>query len=145
MTSHNYGKFWVLVFVAGLLVFLVSQSSGESDAFGNRLNATAVLGGVDRRIQTQEFEGGEALAVLGGVKLDLREVATKRNEVVLDVTAFLGGIEITVPPDWEVNVAGTSFLGGFEEQGRSGSPSGEKRPRLIVTGHAILGGVKVKH
>jgi len=59
------------------------------------------------------------------------------------VTAILGGVDIRVPNDWEVVVDGSAFLGGVEDKHRP-TPSAEKRPTLHIKATAILGGIDIK-
>lgn len=106
------------------------------------VNATAILGGFERRITTQDFRGGEVTAILGGCDLDMRG-ASINGEAVLNVFALFGGISIKCPPDWTVVVHGTPILGGFEEKVAAPPPGVSKR--LVVTGYAIMGGVEVRN
>ena len=135
--------FWLVL--AGLFVAfgapgLLHRSGNSPD----RINDTAFFGGVEHRVQSSDFRGGEVTAIMGGVKLDLRDAETTRDEVTVEATALMGGVEIIAPRDWEVEVSGTSILGGFEDK-RSFRTSAEKgRPRLIVTGTAIMGGVSIR-
>ncbi len=115
----------------------------------NRLNEYAILGGVKRRIDSQEFEGGDCTAVMGGIELDLSRAATKLDEVVIEANALMGGVDLRVPPDWEVVVRGMGIMGGYDDATRPpvniNMGTGARRPRLIVTGQALWGGVKVKN
>lgn len=106
------------------------------------VNATAILGGFERRITTQDFRGGEVSAIVGGCELDMRG-ASINGEAVLNVFALFGGISIKCPPDWTVVVHGTPILGGFEEKVAAPPPGVNKR--LVVTGYAIMGGVEVRN
>ena len=132
-------------------------SSGHTRAGGfhattssvaSRLSEYAILGGVKRRIDSQEFEGGHVTAVMGGVELDLSRAGTKLPEVVIEANALLGGVELRVPADWDVVVRGMGILGGYEDATRppvNMGAAGAPRPRLIVTGQALLGGVTVQN
>lgn len=106
------------------------------------VNATAILGGFERRITTQDFRGGEVTAIAGGCELDMRG-ASINGEAVLNVFALFGGISIKCPPDWTVVMHGTPILGGFEEKVAAPPPGVSKR--LVVTGYAIMGGVEVRN
>jgi hypothetical protein len=51
-----------------------------------------------------------------------------------------------VPDTWDVIVRGSSILGGFEDKThRTPAPEGVKRPRLVIRGSAVFGGVVVKN
>lgn len=113
--------------------------AGESD--DSVVDITAILGGFERRIVTQDFRGGEITAVMGGCELDMRDSSIK-GEAVINVFAVFGGISIKVPRDWTVVLHGTPIMGGFDEK-TNAPPDASKR--LIVKGHAIMGGVEVRN
>lgn len=105
------------------------------------LDVTAILGGYQRRVTTDDFRGGEITAIMGGCELDLRE-SKIQSEAVINVFAVCGGITIKVPPDWSVVLLGTPILGGFDEKTIS-PPDTSKR--LFVRGYAIMGGLEVRN
>ena len=103
-----------------------------------------VFSGVKRRIDAQEFKGGEVVAIFGGVNLDLRHSAITAERAVIDVNALFGGIDIKVPENWKVVMKGMGVFGGFEDKTVAPRPDPNvKIPELIITGAAIFGGVKV--
>jgi predicted membrane protein len=112
----------------------------------NSLHEWAIFGGAKRRVESQDFEGGEALAIFGGVELDLHNAATKKEEIVIEANAMFGGIDMRVPDNWTVTVRGSGIFGGYEDKtdSRSGGETG-KQPHLIITGYAVFGGVSVKN
>jgi hypothetical protein len=126
------------------------MGTGPSSAPGsgaNSLDETTVFGGINRRIDSQDFEGGHLSSVFGGIEIDLRKANTKKDEIIITADAVFGGIELMVPEQWRVTVQGAGVFGGYEDQTHP-SPSGtadEKRPHLIVTGSAVFGGVSVKN
>jgi len=121
--------------------FMHDVSTSSEDT----LHALAIFGGINRRVQSQNFQGGEAIAVFGGIELDLRGAATTRDEVEIEANAVFGGIELIVPDTWDVTVRGAGVLGGYEDKThRVTVPDGVRRPRLVVRGGAVFGGVTVK-
>jgi predicted membrane protein len=105
--------------------------------------ATAILGGANRRLSAEDFRGGDAMAIMGGCDIDLRDCGSEGGPAEIDTFAFWGGIEIKVPQDWEVQVKGTAILGGYGDDTRTAA--GEGRKVLVITGTAIMGGVDVKN
>jgi len=83
-----------------------------------------------------------AVAVMGGVELDLREARYSEPEVTLHAYTLMGGIQITVPEDVEVDVSGFAFMGGFDHN--ASGPGVPGAPRLKVIGFAMMGGVEVR-
>jgi hypothetical protein len=120
-------------------------SKSPDNTSNNFLNAEVIFGGVNRRIQAQDFQGGKASAVFGGVEIDLRGSATTRDEIHIEANAVFGGVELTVPDAWDVIVRGTGVLGGYEDKTHPAfATTGAKRPRLIIEGAAVFGGVTVR-
>jgi predicted membrane protein len=140
-------KLWpVLLLVIGALVVwrtLRSSPPLEGVDSGATLQITAVLGGMSRSSNSTSFRGGEVTAVLGGCEIDLRQARIQDGEAVIDVSAFMGGIDIRVPEEWSVITNGTPILGGFEDATRP--PREDTGQRLVITGFAILGGVEVRN
>jgi hypothetical protein len=82
------------------------------------------------------------VAVLGGVQLDLREARFSQREVTIDVFTLMGGVDITVGEDVEVDVSGFGIMGGFDH--RATGPGLPGAPKIRVVGLALMGGVNVR-
>jgi hypothetical protein len=108
----------------------------------NTANMFVIMGGVTRRMSTQEFTGGTVVAVMGGATLDLRGASITQDRAVIDVVAFWGGVEILVPNDWTVDPEVFPLMGGYED--RTGPRAPGLRKRLVIRGVALMGGVEVK-
>src|SRR5215467_3525573 len=118
------------------------MSSGTSST--SVFSAKAILGGVERRIISQDFRGGDATAIMGGCNLDFRGALIKPpNPAVLEVFALCGGIEIRIPEDWTVVSELEVILGGVDE--RKASPPKDASKRFILRGTVLMGGVEVKN
>jgi predicted membrane protein len=110
----------------------------------SHFTATAIFGGFDRRINSQDFRGGDATTVFGGCKIDLRGASiTAGHEPVITVFALFGGIEIRVPDDWTVVSEVELILGGFDDK-KTEQPKVESK-RLIIRGTVIMGGIEVRN
>ena len=105
--------------------------------------ATAILGGAGRHLSADNFQGGDAIAIMGGCDIDLRDCGSEGGPAEIDTFAFWGGIEIKVPEDWEVQVQGIAILGGYDDETRS--IEGDSRKILVIKGLAIMGGVNIKN
>jgi len=119
---------------------LNSEPSGDSSDF---IDATAVLGGFNRKCSSQQFRGGDVTAVMGGGKLDLRDAKIQGDEAILDVFTMMGGMEILVPHDWVIEQRFTPVLGGYEDRTRQDGQASAKR--LTIKGLTIMGGVVVSN
>jgi hypothetical protein len=102
----------------------------------------AILGGASRNgawVVPPEYK---AVATLGGIDLDMSNSTFAEAETVIKVYAVLGGVEITVPEDAEVDVGVVGILGGVDNGGEGpGVPGG---PRIRIVGAAVMGGIEVK-
>jgi predicted membrane protein len=110
------------------------------------INAWTAFGGGQIRSDTQDFQGGEVLAIFGGYEIDLRKAAIKDPEAVLYANAIFGGIEIKVPESWVVLTQGAPILGGYSDSTHKlDLPPGAFAQRLVIRGIAIFGGVDIKN
>ena len=146
-TSFGLFELWplILVLIGASLLFGGSSRrwlpTAEAAGSRNSVNAFAVLGGVQQAYNTQDFQGGEASAIMGGVELDLRQAAMQGTEAVITTFAMWGGIKIRVPSAWSVLVQGVPFLGGFDD--KTAKPADTSSKRLVIRGTAVMGGVEL--
>jgi|SRR5579872_2976827 len=117
----------------------------EGTAVENTLREWATFSGIKRRVETQNFQGGEAVAVFGGLDIDLRKaiIAPGVKQVVIDANATFGGIEFRVPETWLVVTRGTGLFGGYED--KTSPPPAPDAPILVIKGYAIFGGIAVRN
>jgi predicted membrane protein len=121
----------------------IHDASTISDNF---FREDVVFGGINRKIQAQDFQGGSASAVFGGIEIDLRGSATTKDEIYIEASAIFGGVELKVPYTWDVIVRGSGLLGGYDDKTDPSPAIGDaKRPRLIIRGSAVFGGVSIRN
>lgn len=82
-----------------------------------------------------------AVAIMGGVDLDLTLARFAEREVTITAVAVMGGIDIVVPDDVTVVVNGIGFMGAFEDNAQMIGPPGGRVVK--VNGLALMGGVDV--
>jgi quercetin dioxygenase-like cupin family protein len=124
---------------------LIRRDAYPAERFGGtpkRRRSIAILSGARRGGPWVVPSAYTASAFLGGVDMDLREARFTDREVHIRAYAILGGINIVVPDDIEVDVEGIGFMGAFDHSGSGSGVSGA--PRLRVTGFAFMGGVNVE-
>jgi predicted membrane protein len=129
-TWRIFGYLWpIILILIGLRVIFgarifrsTATRAGSTDE--NTIVATAIFGGSETAITSQQFAGGQATALFGGIDLDLRQARLDPGGAVLNVTALFGGVEIIVPPGWHVVTRGTPILGSLENK----AAAGQRRP-----------------
>jgi class 3 adenylate cyclase len=84
-----------------------------------------------------------ALAIMGGCDLDLRQAEIEGPEVEITAVAFWGGIKVVVPEGFDVELRGFSFMGGRSLRVRD-VPIIPGSPRIVVRGFAVMGGIEVQ-
>ena len=122
-------------------------ATGSSEAQPT-MNATAVFGGVERRISARDFRRGTISAIFGGAEIDFHDADIEGDEATLEVNAIFGGAEIRVPETWTVEFHGQTIFGGYSDKTRTvaaADPNGPKRKTLFITGTTMFGGVEVKN
>lgn len=103
--------------------------------------AIAIMGGFSRKGAWVAPRAFTAVAFWGGGEIDLREARFAEPEVTIRAFAVMGGVNVIVPEDAEVDVRGIGIMGGFDD--RAGGPGAPGAPRIVVTGLAFWGGVGV--
>ena len=105
------------------------------------VSAVAVWAGVDRKTSSQAFRGGDLTAVMGACEVHLTGARAVPGGAVLDLFVVMGGIEITVPPDWHVVNDVWAFMGAVEDSRKSIPTTSESV--LYLKGICIMGGVEI--
>jgi predicted membrane protein len=157
IAHFGWAAFWPMMLIAfGLLVmwgsFQWSPKPGVSTpASGDprtTLNEAVVFGGLERRMTSQDFQGGDITAIFGGIELDLTEANMQADSATLAITAIFGGVEVRVPPSWQVAFRGAPIFGGVEDKTRTprfNDPANPNPKTLVITGAVIFGGLEIKN
>lgn len=158
ITHFGWATFWPMMLIAmGLYVMWGSSrwsakpTAASTSASGDprtTLNEAVVFGGLERRMTSQDFQGGDITAIFGGVELDLTEAQMQASEATLAITAIFGGVEVRVPPTWQVAFRGAPIFGGVEDKTRTARKDDPANPDLkvlVITGAVIFGGLEIKN
>ena len=123
-----------------------SAGNGTHDSIGGSTGAvwrgTSIFGGIEDKIIAQDFRDGEAVAILGGIDLDLRQAKLSNGQATLDVTSIFGGIRLRVPRGWRVNLRNVTLFGSVEHNREQPDPEAETGV-LTIVGTALFGGLEV--
>jgi predicted membrane protein len=143
-----FTDFWpiVLVVVGGSMVagaMRRARAPGGGADPSNRVSAFAFWSGVDRKVVTPDFQGGDLTAFMGGHDVDLRSAKMTEGSAVIDLLVMMGGVDLRIPEDWALSCEAVPIMGSVEDHTRP--PAGEVRGRLILRGLVMMGGVEVKN
>ncbi len=151
----EFSLFWpVLIIALGLCMLLrvlnrksyVEGAKGTSGSSDATLSPFCIFSGAKRKIDSQDFKGGDVVAIFGGVHLDLRHAAIAGEQAVIDVNSLFGGIEIRVPETWLVTMKGVGIFGAFDDKTLHPKPDPNvKSPQLVITGTAVFSGIKAEN
>ncbi|HET9994836.1 MAG TPA: DUF5668 domain-containing protein [Candidatus Acidoferrum sp.] len=157
IAQFGWADFWPVILISvGLMVIWNSvrtRSTPTAPPTGGgdprlTVNGVAIFSGLERRMTTQDFQGGHVTAIFGGIELDLTEANMQAEEATLEVNAIFGGAEIRVPDSWQVSYRGGPIFGGVEDKTRirrSEDIAGGKPKVLHITGLVAFGGLEIKN
>lgn len=80
-----------------------------------------------------------AFAIMGGVKIDLRDAAFAERAADIHAIAIMGGVTIIVPEGLPVEVSGLGIMGGVDHS--VNGPGVPGAPHVRVSGLALMGGI----
>jgi hypothetical protein len=106
--------------------------------------ALAVLGGASRKGEWSPPRRLNAVAVMGGIELDFRDAHLAAGETHVTIVALMGGVEVIVPPGLAVTVRGLGLLGAVDQEEQAAGAADPDAPQLKVTALACMGGVEIK-
>ncbi len=107
-------------------------------------NFFALMSGVIRRGNWLVPARSRAVAIMGGISLDLREATLTAPVTDIYIFAMMGGVEIIVPPDVRLESDGFAVMGGFEDQLREPASRDPDAPLIRIHGVAFMGGVEAR-
>jgi hypothetical protein len=121
------------------------QASGVSPVPSRRKPVrwmVAIMGGSHRRGRFRTGGSINAVAIMGGDEIDLRDAEIEGGELTISLFALMGGSNVYVPDSVEVEVGGFSFMGGHEEIGSERAPR-PGAPLIRIRVYALMGGATI--
>ncbi len=144
-------NFWPALIVVVGLSFILGRSRKHRrnpfDDFNNVtsnstdfIDETAIFGGRNISVVSDNFQGGKITAIFGGSKINLR-YAKPVEGCTIDVVTIFGGTKIIVPEDWNVKIDVAPIFGGFEDKrGYSVISRTGTGKIVVIKGSCIFGG-----
>jgi hypothetical protein len=120
-------------------------ATARPDMVSDRQVVLAVMGGAERKGVWTPPRHLSVITVMGGAELDFREARFGPGVTEVTCFAFMGGVEIIVPPGVHVETNGMALMGGFSHRGSVDPPTDPSAPILRIGGVAIMGGVELEY
>ena len=114
---------------------------GDDDA--DDVSMATCFGGIDRSLTGDHLRHVSATAWFGGVDLDLREATLAPEGANVEIEAVMGGIKLTVSPEWHVEVEQDVSAGGIEERLTPPEELPPGAPLVHIVARARMGGILV--
>jgi hypothetical protein len=102
----------------------------------------AIMAGSHRKGRFRAVGSINAVAIMGGDEIDLREAEIEGGELTLNLYAIMGGANIYVPDSIEVEVGGFSLMGGNTEIGTQRTPR-PGAPLVRIQTYNLMGGATI--
>lgn len=115
----------------------------EDHSTPDLLSINAILGGIEKTITSRDFKGGRITCLLGGVEINLVN-ADFQEDLTIDITTIMGGVEIIVPSHWEIVNEVSAILGGVSDNRTVQIADDLPKRTLHLRGTAMMGGVEIK-
>lgn len=116
------------------------------DSNGSALSV-GVMSGMEKLGQWTIAPTHVSIGFWGGTTLDLRDAVFISPQTTITCIAVMGGIEVIVPPEMEVQVTGVGIMGGFGwekiDQARPRRAPHPDAPVVTINGVGFWGGVEV--
>ena len=169
----NVLRFWPIILIAiGLVIFIKSfgarrgRKSGSGSGAPHQdtpdsvtvlgsartvapsdqdsVNAVSVMGSATERIVSADFTGGQATAVMGEVRLDLRDCSVAEKPAALEIYVVMGEMKLTIPREWNARLDGVTAVMGEAKDVRARSDSEGSQTDLALSGTVLMGSLKIE-
>lgn len=120
--------------------FFPSRGDADSPEF----DLVAIADGAELKSRAEGLSRGSAVAVLGGVAIDLRGATLSPDGARLSLLTVMGGVAVRVPDTWHVEMSGLAVAGGHEAKVADPATLPPDAPHLVIDAATYFGGVAVK-
>ncbi len=136
--KHNFGEGFGKSGASGMDCYTPTETNE------NKIEITAIMGGVKRIVISKDFQGGEINCVMGGAEINLTQ-ADIQGRTILEVNNILGGTKLVIPANWEVISEAMVVLGGIEDK-RPMINESQRTPEkvLVIKGACVFGGIDIR-
>ena len=102
----------------------------------------AIMSGSQRRGRFRAVGSINAISIMGGDEIDLREAEIEGGELTINLVAVMGGATLYIPDSIELDVGGFSLMGGNTEIGSERLPR-PGAPVIRLRAWNLMGGATI--
>jgi hypothetical protein len=134
---------FILIYIGWRILVRGQENVQEEDKIESSsqssIDETFIFSGTQRRLDSENFNGGKIVAVFGGADLDLSGAKAKKKIIEMELVAVFGGVKLRIPANWEVVSEAVGILGGIDNK----TSVEQKSATLRISGAAVFGGVEI--
>lgn len=134
----------VFAVLKGVAFAIAKAFEGDTTASDDDFKLLAVMDGRQLDSEAEALRTGSATAVMGGIDIDLSNATLDPGGAHLALKAVMGGMQLTVPKHWRVDVETDERGGGIEVDTPNPSEAEDGAPRLFVEAYARMGGILIQ-
>jgi hypothetical protein len=140
--TATFVAFSALLRVIGMV--LSRAYEGERTTSADDFKLLALLGGRQLACEATSLRTGTAVAIVGGIDMDLRQATLDPGGAHISLKAIMGGVRMIVPPTWRVYIDEDARAGGIEIETPDPATLDDSAPSLTVEAVAISGGILIE-
>lgn len=146
-----WDAFWPLILIIlGISILLpgrkcpMMKNKNTYQETKGDLNINTMFSGQHKNIDDKNFKGGSISAMFAGIEIDMSNCELSEEGAILNLNVAFGGVEISVPNNWNIKISGTPFLGGFEDDTHQ-IESIDSSKTLIINYSVMFGGIELNN
>ncbi len=142
----------VLIVAAGLAILWNGltrphrpRAASAEAVSADEVQRSVTMGSLKLLVDSPQFKGGSLHATMGEVQLDLRRAAFEGDEVALDLSLLMSGVELHVPAHWRVVSDVSQTMGAIEDKTDPRPDAAGVQKRLRLRGQVTMSAVTVRN
>lgn len=113
------------------------------------LDIDMIFGGKTEFVTSKDFTGGSIKTLFSGLELNLIQADFKKElPIVIHINAFASGLELIVPPQWQVRNEIKTIMGSVEDKRGFAPPASEFLKKtenlLVLRGSCTMSAIEIK-